>query len=379
MAQPLGGTALPLPVNQNLYPSELYNAPQDFASNELTLAPGQALQVPPGNWHISPGSVGVIQFLDPTNGIWRTAPSSWSPHIQMARLKSDGTNFRVANLTGCPVAAIVTAAGSSYVQASTTVAASTGGSTWEAIVGGMVSVTTVSVAGSGYGVAPIVFIPAPPPSGSNSNGIGGVAATAYATIAGGSVTGVTMTNWGAGYQTAPTAVILPSPYDPNFIAGSAITQAKVTLGLFGSGSLSAVLCTNSGAPASPTLTVSGVGSSGSCSAVILTTLTSVSIVGAGTGITDNYGFFTIGGVPTGNVNTNPEIELTNFIPRPAQVTLAESGGSLLSVLAIADGGLFAATPSGFGMPSAGSLSATGASVLGIYGSANTTVTIQQAP
>ena len=48
MSQPLGGTNLPLPINQTLYPTELFNAPQDFAGNEITLAPGDALAIPPG-------------------------------------------------------------------------------------------------------------------------------------------------------------------------------------------------------------------------------------------------------------------------------------------------------------------------------------------
>lgn len=377
MSQPLGGTALPLPLNQFLYPSELYNAPQDFAANETTLAPGQALAVPPGVFFVHPGKYGTIELLDPLNGVWRTHPSAYAAAGQIQRLKSDGTTLRVANLTGCPVTAVVTNAGSAYVQASTTVAANTGGSTWAAIVGGMVSVTTVSNKGGNYGIAPMVFFPPPAPAASNSNGIGGVQATGYATIASGTVSGVTMTNWGAGYQSAPVPIILPSPYDPNLSSG--ITAASCTAVLFGSGSIAAVICTNSGAPATPTLTIGGVGSGASASAVNITTLTGVTIINGGTAITDAYGIFTIGGVPTGNVNTNPEIELTTFLPRPAQVIMAEVGGSLASVSAIIDGGIFAATPTLFGLPSAGSVGATGASVVGIYGSANTTVMIQQAP
>lgn len=377
MSQPLAGTAQQLPLNQYLYPTELYNAPQDFASNYVGLAAGEAIVLPPGVFYVSPGRSGVVQFLDPVTGIWRTHASSWSPRSQLEYVKSDGANARIFNPLGCPVAAVVTNAGSGYVQASTTVTANTGGSTWEAIVGGMVTVSTITNGGGNYGVAPLLFIPSPPPAASNPNGIGGVPATGYCTITSGTVSGVTLTNWGAGYPSAPTAVILPSPFDPNLSSG--ITQAQVTLALFGSGSIAAVLCTNSGAPASPTLTIGGVGASATASAVVITTLTGATIFNGGTGITDQGALFTIGGVPTGNVNTNPEIELTGFLPRPAQVVLANSGGSLVSVSTVVDGGMFAATPVTVASPTAGSIGATGASIQGIYGSSPTTALIQAAP
>ena len=374
MSQRLSGTGLPLPIAQNLYPSELFNAPQDFGSNEITLAAGDALAVPPGDWYIAPGKYGTIEYLDPVTGTWRTNASAYSPRNQLQQVISDGNNFRVANRLGCPISAIVTNAGSAYVQASTTVTASAGGSTWEAIVGGMVSVTTISNAGSGYGVAPLVFIPAPPPAQSNPNGVGGVPATAHAVLTGTSVTSIVMDNWGAGYQTAPTAVILPSPYDPNI--NSTIVQAQVTLGLIGAGSIAAVLCTNHGAPVAtaPTLTFGGVGSGASASAVIMQTLTGGSVIAAGTTALGSIGLFTIGGAPSATpVNTNPDIELTNFLPRPAQAGFNASGGSLSSIGTIYDGGMFAGTPNAF------VVGVTGSSVNAILGSTSTTVIIQPAP
>ena len=60
------------------------------------------------------------------------------------------------------VAAVVVAGGSGYVQASTSVTASAGGSTWQPIVGGMLSMSSINNAGTGYGVAPNLFIAAPP-------------------------------------------------------------------------------------------------------------------------------------------------------------------------------------------------------------------------
>lgn len=367
MSQWLGGTGLPLSLPQALYPTELYNAPQDFSTNELTLAPGDAIALPPGSWFVNLGKYAVVQILDPVTGIWRAGPAGYSPRVNTLDIRSDGYNTRIANLLGCPIAAVVTNAGTGYAQATATCTSSTGGSTWQPIVGGMASVTTVTNAGGNYGIAPIVFFPPPPNPG--------VQATGYATIAGGSVTGVTMTNWGAGYQTAPVPVILPSPYDPNINSG--ITAAACTAVLFGSGSISAILCTNNGAPASPTLTIAGGGgASATATAVVLTTLTGTTVFNGGTGITDTYGIFTVGGAPTGAVNTNPDIELTGFLPRQAQVTQNVSGGSLGSTATIIDGGMFAATPTVFGLPSAGSVGATGASIGGIFGSDRATVYLQ---
>ena len=71
----------------------------------------------------------------------------------------------------------------------------------------LISAITCSVVGAGYGVAPIVYIPAPPGPG--------VQATAIATISNGAVNGFTITNQGAGYTTVPTVSILPNPFDPN--------------------------------------------------------------------------------------------------------------------------------------------------------------------
>lgn len=373
MPGPLGAASLGLMQNQFLYPSELLQAgTPDIGTNEVTLSPGCALPLSRGDWMVDLGGVIVLQFLDPTTGIWRIPRTGFRASFQF--IQSDGANVRVANLTGCPVGAVVTNAGSGYPTTGTTVTASgTGGSTWAAIVGGQLSITG-TVAGSGFGIAPLVFIPAPPSPG--------VQATAYATIASGTVSGVTLTNRGAGYLAAPSITILPNPADPNYNSTTAIVNASATAALLGSGSIAAVICTNPGAPVTtaPTLTIAGTGgSSATAVAQLMLTLTGATVFGGGTGITDAGGFITIGGVPTSApVNTNPDIELLNFIPRMAQGGLANSGGSLVSVSTVYDGGLFiGATPNLIVTPTAGSIGATGASVVGLVGSANGTARLQQ--
>jgi hypothetical protein len=173
---------------------------------------------------------------------------------------SDGVNFRIANLSGAAWAALVTAAGSGYVQATTTATAGTGNSTWTPIVGGSLGTFTVGTAGSGYTIPPLVLLPAPPAPG--------VAATAYATLSTGTVSAITIDIAGAGYLTAPPVTIIPSPWDPAFLAGS-IKPAAATVALAGSGTVTAVLLNNFGQPlgAGPTITINGAGTSATVATV----------------------------------------------------------------------------------------------------------------
>lgn len=374
MSQPIGGSGLNLPLPQSLYPTLLQNAPVDPYSNYVTLAPGNQLPVPAGPWFINPGLYCVLQYYDPVTLSWRIDRANASARGAPWRVVSDGTNYRIANLLGCACAAIVQAGGSGYVESTTTVTASAGGSTWLALVGGMCSVVTVANAGRGYAVAPILFIPPPAAPG--------VPATGYCTIASGTVSGVTLTNVGAGYDAAPAATILQNPTDTNIGTTTAYTAATVTLALVGSGSISAVLCTNPGAPqtTAPTLSVGGAGSGATVVAQLMTTLTGATIFGGGTGITAAAVMSTVGGRPSTTPQwTNPETDMSTFIPRPAQALLANSGGSLVSVSAIYDGGLFMGTPNVWVVEQSGSIAATGPSVAGIYGTAVDTVLFQPAP
>lgn len=364
MSQRLGGVGGLLPPPQYLYPTELNNAAVDQGNNRFTLAAGGILTIPPGDWHVGRGPYTFLQSFDPVNNAWAGFSTAL---VGRESVHSDGVNFRLANLTGCPVAAIVVVGGSGYVQSSTTVTASAGSSTWQAIVGGMLSVTTVSVAGSGYGLAPLVLIPAPPSPG--------VQATGYATITGGSVTGVTLTNVGAGYITAPTITLVPNPFDPNLPTTAPVT-ATALCAIVGAGSVAAVLCTNNGAPqasaAAPTLTVAGVGSSASVVAVMCSTIASGSVVAGGLGI-GSAGIITIGGDPSATPQyTNPAVQLNAAIPRPAQLTMAVTGGSLVSVSTIIDGGLFFGTPTAAVVASGGSGPSTLASVTVALGSTQDT-------
>ena len=362
MVQRISGPGIGLMLPQNLYPSELGGASLDTAGNRVTLPPGEAMPVPPGEWLVGLGMYLILQFLDPITNTWVTTSSGgWEgPSIYVF---SDGYNIRIANMLGCPTGAVVTAPGGGYVQASTTISVTGGsGTTFQPIIGGQLALNAGSIVygsgGAGYGIAPLALLPAPPPAAANSHGVGGVQASGYFAISGGSVVGFTFTNPGAGYSSGATIVAQPSPYDPNLATG--ITMATVGFSVTASGSLTGVLCTNSGAPlnngslANITLTVGGVGSQATVTPIIPQTIVTASVTGAGNGYgTIGVGMTTFGGAPAQGTFTNsPDYLYIAGKPRPANIGFSVVGTGPTSTLAVQagaiyDGGYFYSTPSTF--------------------------------
>jgi hypothetical protein len=371
MAQGLAGPGQNLPPPQALYPSYLANVTFQPATNAVTLSPGQALPVPAnptGGTMVNAGSYGFLQWFNPVTLSWEGFNTGL---VGSRRATSDGFNYRVANMTGCPVAAIVTNSGTAtYVEATTSVTPSTGGSTWNAIVGGLVNTTVASVtsivAGGGYTIAPLCFIPSPPPPG--------YAATAVASISSNSVSTITMVNQGAGYPSAPPLLMLPSPYDPNFIAGSVTYSSVTSLALTGAGLLSGVICINSGTAVAtmPSLAITGAGSGAVATVVPVFSIASTSIAAIGAGFAAGQnGVQSFGGIPTATATwRNPLGELTAPIPRAAQGTATLTGTTITSIVPV-DSGLF------FGTPTVMVLGGTTlASIVPTMGGVNTTVYIQ---
>ena len=387
MTQRIGGNA-GLPYPQNLYPSQLQNTAPDCPTNRVALAPGDTLPIPAGDWFVNCGQYCFLQFLDPVTGLWSMGPNAaWNGGHQF--VVSDGFNVRVANLTGCPLSASVTNYGAGgYVQSTTTITPTPGNSTWLPIVGGQLTVGSFISRGAGYGVAPEVFLPAPPPASNNANGVGGLPASAYAVISSGTVSTISFTNPGAGYPSTFTAVLVPSPTDPNLSAG--ITNATVLFSLAGSGSITGAICTNPGAPLSNpnqfTLTVTGAGTQATVVGNVLQTVTAatVSTVGAGYGTTAAL-LTTVGGVPAaGTVTNNQDALGLAWRPRPAQIgfTVAGATGSIgLQSGTIYDGGLFLtnAAPAFVVGQNANTGSVTVATIALTMGSRADVVTIQPAP
>ena len=393
MTSRISGPGIGLPLPQNLYPSQLPGMPYDFGNSRLALAPGDTLPIPAGDWFVMVGSYCVLQFLDPVSNTWNLAPTAaWLGGHQF--VVSDGFNVRVANLLGCPVSASVTNYGAGgYVQATTTITATGGTSTWVPIVGGQLTPTVIS-AGAGYGIAPEVFLPAPPGPANNSSGVGGIQASAWANITSGTLTlasGVSMNNPGAGYNSPCTVVLLPCPTDPNLSSG--ITAATVIFSLTGSGSITGALCTNPGVPITPaniTLTVAGAGTQGTVVANVMQTVTAASVSGAGSGYgTISALLTTVGGAPAaGTIVNSPEYLGLAFRPRPAQiglaVTAAANGTLATQVGTIYDGGLFLTNSApGFVLQTtpitATTVAVVGATIALTMGSRHDIVTLQPAP
>ena len=261
---PVGPT---LPFNFATYP----------LSNVFDLVAGAAILIPPGTWQIY-STFSVVQYLDPVSGQWLPYGNQTLTHEVI--VNSDGANFRLWNPKGFPVSATVGAAGSGYVQASTTVTASPAGSLWHAIVGGALGTFTVgndakgNAGGSNFTCVPTVVIGAPPTSiaglPSTATALGGIQATATATLTNNAISAVTIDVAGAGYAAPPTVQIIPNPFDVNI---GTITVPTVTVALTGAGTITAVVMDNFGTTAgsAPTLTIAGAGSSGTATANIVAT------------------------------------------------------------------------------------------------------------
>ena len=381
--QNIAGTGQRAPLPGYLYPSELLNAPIDVATNYVVLQPGDAMAIPAqsNQYLLDLGLYLILEFLDPTTGIWRPqfdcAFRSGPQHMQ-----TDGVSKRIANRTGCPISAIVSGGGSGFSQATAAITANVGGSTWQPVVGGALSVSSITNAGLNYTVPPIVLIPAPTPAGTNGS-VGGVQATAYATLTNGSVSSVSLNNFGAGYAFAPTAMLVPSQFDPNF---GSITQASITLVLDAgkSGAITAALCTNFGAPLSTisALTLTAAGGAGTGATItpqVLQTIASSSIVAGGGGWGTATAFASLTSVGGGSVsvssNPNPAVDLSGFVPRQAQFIATTSGTGGITTVTTVDGGLFLSTPTAAIAPG-GTLPTTLASIVFTMGNSRGTALLQ---
>jgi hypothetical protein len=378
----VAGAGLGLPVGQAIYPTnELPNIPYGTNGNRVSLAPGQSFQIPAGDFFIDLGKYSILEFQDPTEtGTWSQSAAVWKP-LRTTRwsgyFRSDGQNYRISNLLGCAVSAYVQQKGSSYTQSSTTVTASTGNSTWSAVVGGGLSALTSIAVGAGYGLPPIVYIPPPP-------GPGVQASAVVSTLTNGVVKGFTIINEGAGYTAAPTVTLLPNPYDPNIYNNTAITTATAKFKTVSSGDIRAIFCTNPGAAVANTMTLSitsTLGSGAVATPNFLETVSKLSVVTAGTGAAanaiTNAGMTTIGGIPTANTAS---VVTETFLPRPLQATFAITGNMKIGAATIIDGGMFLMTgtakPEGFLMSYPAAVFTTNPSITVKLGSANDTIIVQ---
>lgn len=275
MASPrIGGGGIPLNLTGALgaqLPNTTASAALQFSpargSNTVDLAAGQILQLGAGTYLAALGTYTSLLWFDPVTGIYR--PVAALPDRASVPIDSDGGNYQLGNLTGCPVGALITTAGTLYTngigsaQNGLVVTASAGGSVWVAVTGGAINSTiAITAAGQNYLYPPILVIDAPP--------TGGIQATAVCTISAGAINAVTVNNQGAGYVTAPNITLIRDPRDTTGNGGILTVNAT----LAGSGGLTALYPSNYGTSltAVPTFTFtvqSGFPGSGAAATAVM--------------------------------------------------------------------------------------------------------------
>jgi hypothetical protein len=324
----LGG---PLP-NPGLSPITQFNPTR--GTNAVTLAAGESLVLPSGTFKIAPGAYTSYQVLDPVTGIFRTVTADNS--LQWITVNADGYNHRLANLTGCPVGALITNASSGMTNGigsatGLTVTPSSGASTWVPVVGGAINSTiAVTAGGQNFTYPPILVIDAPP--------VGGIQATAICTITNGAVNPPTVINQGAGYVTAPNITVINDSRDTTG-TGAVLT---VNATLVGSGSLTALYPSNQGTPltAVPTFTFTPtVGGVGLAATVIMNFVVTgftigSTLSGAAYGTSQPFVIFGVGGIVSGTraANTAGPIADTNLTdPQMAIITGTSTSGGKIPV------------------------------------------------
>ena len=328
----------------------------------ITLLPGGMQIVPQGEYLVTCGGQTCIQWMDPMNAQWRSV----YPPGSIEQISSDGTNYRLINLSGVCVGANITNAGSGGVngigpvQTGSTVtfgAPAAGGVTATAqgyvVVGGSVPAPTVTQGGSQFLVPPVVACDPPP--------LGGVQATFTATLSSaGVVTGITQVNPGAGYVAVPNFYVIPQPmfyqgairYPGDSVAAAIsyqaaglINQNNVWAGspfqaninnpsgvlltpqaLTGSGTLTAVVMTYYGAgytaAAIPSVTFGGTSlGAAAATAVMSMCLTGTSVTLAGTAFTVGNPMVTGDALIVGSLNN------TVFLPRPGRGIITNTNGT----------------------------------------------------
>ena len=375
MANYIGAVGVGFQPPQQLFPLSVSvtTNPSVVGSNGLSLPPGGTVVLPPGLQMVTPGQYSKVQIKDPVTGVW--TPYCTVDNNAPKFINSDGTNYRVANRTGCIIGVLVNNGGTGFTSAPAVAATGDGAATFTAIVGGAVSALIPAAGGSGAGYTypPIVNISVPPAPG--------VPATAVCAVSGGVITGFTIVNPGAGYTIAPTVTIVPNPTDPTI---GTVTNASVTAQLSYVGVVTAILIGNHGLPqtAVPALSVTGGGGSGALATAVMDfVVTGYSVNPAGSGYIAPVNIMTSGGLITSSAaaSNSPIVSSALLIPRNANINAVVNGPALSGggSTAIIDGGEFQAPPLAFAIGAQNSAASVASAVITLtVGGVNDTVYIQ---
>jgi hypothetical protein len=315
-----------------------------LVTNTLALNSGSTWVVPSGRWGIKMGPYTSFQEYDPVSGTWRVSGAGPQDAVTEACF-SDGTNYRLANQTGCPVSAVVTTA-SSGLTAVPSVVPSAGGSIWKAVLGGAISTTvTITNGGVNFTYPPTVLFAPPAP--------GGVPASGYCTLSAGAVATIVVTDQGAGYTSPPVVTFVNDPRELNPASTTVTlgTGASAVTTLVGAGTITALLCLDhgqGGQTAIPTFTWSPAGPAATAVMCWSITALTVSTTTGGSGYAAPVIISGYDTAPGSSVLLNPTIQ-TNVKERNAFIVGALSGTALTAStgVVIKDGGVYMAQPTMF--------------------------------
>jgi len=333
----IGGAGIPLNILPGLVPN--YSGAPPVAAgftNVITLTASETFILPPGTYQVAPGPYTSLQWLDPVQNNWRVINSD--PNGSPLVIDSDGASFRLANLTGTPIGALITTAGSGGTNginvagansALAVATASAGGSTWTTVVGGAINSTiAITAGGPSYTFPPIPIIDAPP--------TGGIQATATCTISGGAINAVTTLNQGAGYTTAPKVTVVNDPRDTTGSGGILTVNAT----LAASGALTALYPATQGTALTAVPTFSSITGGGLTGGPAATIVMNFVVTGftigsglSGTGYGNAQPFLVLapagGGIVAGTRATNvagPIADTGLTLPRMAQIQGTTTAG-----------------------------------------------------
>lgn len=362
-----GGEYFMLPTGQGIVGQfGAITFPQQGSNNPLT-----------GQYLVDLGLYSCLQVYDQGLQYWKTVASGGPNHTLQGVYSADGVNFRIANTTGCPVGALITAAGSTgtngfygYTQFGQgqgsavtiqngiatvgntifTITPSAGGSLWNAIVGGAVN-TTISfsgtvyngnlgvtntfgattggitaAAGSNYTKPPIIVFTPPPNQGQQPY----LLPTATCTISGGAINAITVVNQGMGLLGLPGVIVIPQPGDTTG-GGAILGWIAANNAQVGSGTVLGMWPAYYGTAVTAPVTFTYGGTSNpapTATAVMNFSVTSITNTTPGSGYTNAYAVWQGGAITSASsaANTNPIMDKYLEQPLFPPVTVAATTG-----------------------------------------------------
>lgn len=186
-----------------------------YSAMPITLAPGQVFILPAAQWQVATGRYTLPQWYDTNVSRWRNFTTQPG---QVVTISSDGQNFRIANLTGCPVAAVINNLGAGNATNgynTITVTPSAGNSTWGTLVGGSLNVSQGVVFGTANGNFSLPPIPVWQPSANQTFPFVPPTFCVAINAANGNIVACNIVNQGAGLTGPGTLTFVQQAGDTN--------------------------------------------------------------------------------------------------------------------------------------------------------------------